>query len=103
MSDEEFKTLLETSGLPVAYLAFPEGEAPGLPFVCFLSPGNNNFAADGIVYFKSRKMVVELYLKFRDEEIEKSVEKALSSFVYSKDAEYLDDEKCWVVVYKLEV
>ncbi len=103
MTLEKFKTLLETAGLPVAYLSFPEEEVPNLPFLCFISPGETNFAADGKVYFKSTKIVVELYLKSRSEEIEGRVENALSSFFYTKDAEYLDDEKCWEVVYELEV
>ena len=45
----EFKELLETTGLPVAYYSFPENEAPSLPFICYISPGTDNFSADGVV------------------------------------------------------
>lgn len=103
MTISEFKELLETTNLPVAHLSFPEEEAPTLPFICFLNPENNNFAADGIVYFSAHGMIVELYLEHRSEEIEGIVEKAISSFYYVKDAEYLDDESCWLITYELEV
>ena len=36
MTTEELGKLLETSGLPVAYNAFPIGDAPALPFICYL-------------------------------------------------------------------
>ena len=50
MSLEEIKKLLETTGLPVAYRAFPVGNAPPLPFVCYLFSSTNNFNADDAVY-----------------------------------------------------
>ena len=59
LSVSEFKELLETTKLPVAHLSFPEEEAPMLPFICLLNPEDNNFAADGVVYFSSHKMIVE--------------------------------------------
>ena len=103
MTISEFKGILETTKLPVAHLSFPEGKAPMLPFICFLNPEDNNFAADGMVYFSSHRMIVELYLENRNEEIEETVEAAISSFYYEKDAEYLDDESCWLITYEMEV
>lgn len=103
MTQSEFKELLETTKLPVAHLSFPEGEAPELPFICFINPEDNNFAADGVVYFSAHRMIVELYLEHRDEEIEEIVETAISYFYYTKDAEYLDDERCWLITYEMEV
>ena len=49
MSLEEIKKLLETTGLPVAYRAFPVGNAPPLPFICYLFSSTNNFNADDVV------------------------------------------------------
>ena len=103
MTTSEFKELLETTKLPVAHLSFPEEEAPMLPFICFLNPEDNNFAADGEVYFSAHEMIVELYLEHRNEETEGIVEKAISYFYYVKNAEYLDDESCWLITYELEV
>lgn len=103
MNLEEFKNLLETTGIPVAYYAFPEDESPGLPFICFLVSGSNNFAADGIVYKKIDHIQVELYTKNKDIESEEKVEKALSSFYWQKEEIYLKDERCFEVLYELEV
>lgn len=103
MTIEAFKDVLETTGLPVTYYAFPEGEAPPLPYICYLNPDNNNFAADGTVYYSSKKVLVELYTERREQETEEKVEEALSSFFYEKEATYIDSENCYQILYELEV
>lgn len=103
MSLNEFKALLEKSGIPVAYYAFPEGEAPPLPFLCYFIPFSNNFSADGTVYKKINHIQVELYVKTKNPEIEERIEEVLSSFCWEKTETYLEDEKCLEVIYELEV
>lgn len=103
MSLSEFKELLKTTGLPVAYYAFPESEAPTLPFICYLVPFTNNFSADGKVYKNINHIQVELYTKIKSPEIEEKVEQALSSFYWEKTETYLEDEQCFEVIYELEV
>ena len=103
MNLEEVKNILKSTGLPVAYHSFTEEEAPSLPFICFISPGTSNFAADGVVYAKANQIQVELYTKYRDFELEEKVEEALSSFYWEKESEYLESEKCFQTIYELEV
>ena len=103
MSLEELKKLLETTGIPVAYYAFSEEEAPGLPFICYHVTNSNNFSADGNVYKKINHIQIELYTKDKSIELEEKVEKALSSFYWEKEETYLDNEKCFEVIYELEV
>lgn len=103
MKLEAFETLLESTKLPVAYYAFPENEAPSLPFICYLVPFTNNFYADNKVYKVINHIQVELYTKIKNPEIEERVEQALSSFCWEKEEIYLDDEKCFEIIYKLEV
>ncbi len=103
MTLSEVTELLKKTGLPVAYESFPENEAPSLPFICYINPEDNNFAADGKVYHSSKVIHVELYTEKRDLEIEKAVEAVLSAFFYEKTAIYLDDEKCYEILYELEV
>lgn len=69
---EEFCDILKTTGLPVAYRAFPEEEAPKLPYICYQNPENNNFAADGIVFFLAREIQVELYTKNKEDDLSES-------------------------------
>lgn len=103
MTLEEVQSLLEVTGLPVAYRAFPAGEAPPLPFICYLTPGTNNFAADNAVYYVINAVRVELYTEYKDPETEGRVEDALSSFVWDKDVEYIDSERCYQITYEIEV
>lgn len=103
MSLEEFKSLLKTTGLPVAYYAFPEKNAPTLPFICYLVPFTNNFSADGKVYEKINCIQVELYTKEKSPENEGKVEEALSHFYWGKTETYLESEKCFKIIYELEV
>ena len=61
MTLEEFTGILEETGIPFAYDHFAEGESPDPPFLCYLLPGSENFAADGGVYFRINEVRVELY------------------------------------------
>ena len=58
---ERLIAIMEEIGLPYAYHHFAEGEGPDSPFICFLVPGNDNFAADGLAYFKIDQVNIELY------------------------------------------
>ena len=105
MTLQEFKPVLEATGLPVAYRAFPEGDAPALPFVCYHSPYTNNFAADGVVYATINHINVELYTQVKDPATEGRVEAALTGagIYWDKSETSLDDEKCFQILYEIEV
>lgn len=49
---EELLRILDGLGIPCAYHHFAEGESPEPPFICYLFPSDNNFSADGRVYYK---------------------------------------------------
>lgn len=100
---EDFKRILEQSGLPVAYHSFPEKEAPPMPYLIYITPYSRNFKADGIVYSSSPHIQVELYTQFKDMVAEKKVEQALGEFYFSKTETGIEDENCYVVIYELEV
>lgn len=89
----------------VAYRAFPVGKAPRLPFICYLQTGTNNFFADNKVYKTSKEVDIELYSQLRDEVSEELIEEALNdnNITWTKDIEYLDDEKVYEVIYTVEV
>ena len=103
MTLSEFDVLLKSTGLPVTYRAWPENEAPPLPFVCYVEAGSNNFAADGVVYYPVKRMQVELYTKLKDPDAEGKVETALSSFFWEKSETYLNTEECYQILYEIEV
>ena len=49
---EKLTEIMNKIGLPFAYDHFAEGESPDPPFICYLTPNSDNFAADGQVYYK---------------------------------------------------
>lgn len=108
MTLENLKTLLESiEGYEdkVVYWAWSEGNAPALPFICFVETGANNTVADGLVYHSWHQVTIELYTEDKSPAEEAKVETALTGagIVWSKDCEYIDDEKCWLSTYTVEV
>ena len=89
----------------VRYHSFPEGEAPGLPFITYIFTGEDGFGADNKNYLPTTQVQVELYTKLKDTASEALVEAALNTknIFYTKGSTYLDDEQAWMTVYSFEV
>ena len=96
MTHQEIIELLEKSGLPFAYDHFVEGESPEPPFLVFLYPNSSNFAADGKVYFKKRKVNVEL-----EEQVETVLDEC--GLFYEKSEVWIESENLYEVLYQMEV
>ena len=105
MTEQEVAKMLKEAGLPVAYHHFEEGQSPEPPFLVYLYPESNHFAADGIVYQKVNELDIELYTDKKDLEAERKVEAVLDKhgFFYEKTENYLDTEKLYEVIYEMEV
>lgn len=108
MTLTEIKTLLEgIEGFSdkVTYYAWPVGEAPSLPFLCYLETGADNFGADNKVYYSAKQIDIELYTQNKSSADEALVESALTNaeIYWTKSEEYIDDEKCWMITYEIEV
>lgn len=89
----------------VAYYAWPENEAPALPFIVYIFPSEAGMGADNVNYLPTTSVQVELYTKLKDPAQEALVEAALAAneIYYQKDSTYLDDEQAWMTVYRFEV
>lgn len=105
MPYEKIMEMLEEMGLPVAYHHFEESEAPDPPFIVYLSPGSDNFSADGKVYFKIKELDIELYTDKKMPELEERLENILDahSLFYEKTETYIESEKMYEVLYETEV
>lgn len=105
MTMEELVAMLQKTGIPFAYDHFAEGESPDPPFICYLLPGSNNFAADGKVYFKINQVRIELYTDSKDLAVERKVEAVLddSGIFYNKSEVWIQSEKLYEVLYSFEV
>lgn len=108
MTLTELKTALcSISGFAnkVVYRAWAVGEAPALPFICYLVEGSDNFGADDKVYKAIDRVNIELYSKYKDVTSESLVEAKLDSLniYWEKEETYIDDEECYMIIYSIEV
>ena len=97
--------ILAEIGIPFAYDHFAEGESPEPPFICYLLPGTNNFAADGIAYFKINEVNIELYTDIKDLDVEQRIEAVLDRYgiFYAKSEVWIESERLYEVLYSFEM
>lgn len=105
MTIENIVEMLQEMNIPFAYDHFAEGESPEPPFICYLIPGSDNFAADGKVYFKMNEVRIELYTDFKDLDLESRVEGVLDGheIFYNKSETWIQSEKLYEVMYSFEM
>ena len=97
--------LIKSMGLPFAHDHFAEGESPAPPFICYLTPGSDNFAADGRAYYKINIVNIELYTDTKDPSVEQKVESVLDAngIFYDKTEVWIESEKLYEVLYQFEL
>lgn len=101
MELEQVYTRLKSTGIPVAYRAFQSRQE--LPFIVYLNDGDNNFSADGRVFFSSHQIRVELYTQEKDRSAEAQIEAAFADIFYTKDQIFIDSEGVYETIYEMEV
>lgn len=94
--------IIEEMGIPFAYDHFAEGESPEPPFLCYLLPGSDNFAADGRVYYKMSEVRIELYTDFKDVSLEEKVTAVLDNhgIFYEQSEVWIEEEKLYEVAFE---
>lgn len=106
MTLKELKTVL-LGVLPekVTYRAWPVGDAPKLPYICYFSTGSDNFAADNIVYHSGTPVRIELYEELKDLTLEGQLEAALTAagIFWERDETYINDERCYMIIYEVSI
>ena len=104
MTIEELAAVIGETGIPFSYDHFAEGESPDPPFICYLLPGSDNFAADGRVYFRINEVRIELYSDSKDVGLESKVEAVLDShgIFYNKSEVWIQSEKLYEILYSFE-
>lgn len=102
---DKLLSMIQAMGIPAAYDHFAEGESPEPPFLCYLLPSSDNFAADGSVYFKANEVHLELYTDFKDLSVEQKVEAVLDAngVFYNKSEVWIESEKLYEVLYIFEM
>ena len=99
---DELVKIMEEMGIPFAYDHFAEGESPDPPFLCYLLPGSDNFAADGRVYYKMSEVRIELYTDFKDVSLEEKVTAVLDNhgIFYEQSEVWIEEEKLYEVAFE---
>lgn len=99
---EELLQIIKEMDIPFAYDHFAEGESPDPPFICYLLPGSDNFAADGRVYYKMSEVRIELYTDFKDMTLEEKVTAVLDNhgIFYEQSEVWIEEEKLYEVAFE---
>ena len=99
---DELVKIIEEMGIPFAYDHCAEGESPDPPFLCYLLPGSDNFAADGRVYYKMSEVRIELYTDFKDVSLEEKVTAVLDNhgIFYEQSEVWIEEEKLYEVAFE---
>ena len=102
---EELLNIIREMDIPFAYDHFAEGESPDPPFICYLLPGSDNFAADGRVYLKVNEVHIELYSYSKDPALENRVEDVFdqNEIFYNKSEVWIESEKLYEILYTFEM
>ena len=105
MNYEEINEMMLETGLPFAYHHFAEGESPEPPFLIFLSPGENTFGADNLMYHSFKELDIELYTNEKSPETEMEIERILKhhNIFYNKTETWIESEKLYEILYEMEV
>ena len=102
---DELLAIVQEIGYPNAYDHFAEGESPDPPFLVFLFPSSDNFAADGRVYQKIDALHMELYTDRKQPDVEARLETVLNrhGIFYEKTEVWIESERLYEVLYSTEV
>ena len=105
MSYEEINEMMQEIGLTYAYHHFAEGESPDPPFLLFLSPGENTFSADNLMYHSFKQLDIELYTDRKSPEMEQRVEEIIlqHEIYYTKTETWIESEKLYEILYEMGV
>lgn len=101
----ELKTILDSTQLPVAYLAFPPDQVPAMPFIVYQEIGSNNFGADNYVWFSAMKVQVDLLTAKKDRATEEALETVFNDWkiFWERVPDWDEDEDYYRVTYTIEI
>lgn len=103
MTEQALKQLLSGLGIQFAYHHWDR--PPKMPYGVYFDGYTDNFEADDIAYTVVSHWSIELYARQRDRRLEERLEQLLTDagLYWDKDAQYIDSERFYQVVYEIEV
>lgn len=103
MTMKDFYQLVKTLGYPIAYHHFEEGRILSPPYLLYWVSGSENKGADNMAYHKQVEVVLEVYTKTKNLELEGQVENLLDNhhIYFDKVEVYVSSEKLYQVTYHI--
>lgn len=105
MTLEDVVTMLESTGMDLAYQHFNAEDDPQMPFLTYQEVASNNFSADDKTYAKFSHMYVTLWQTKKDAAAEQNLENVFDGhdIPWSKNESYLETEQIYEITYEVEV
>ena len=105
MTFEDIATMLESTGLPVAYNAFRVGNVPELPYIVYSFPNSDNFGADNKTYKNIESLRVWLCTKQKDFFAEYNFESVLNAndLFWNKTESFEQNDAMYMILYEMEI
>lgn len=105
MTKSDVVAMIKEMDIPFAYDHFAEGKSPKPPFCVYLYPKSDNFAADGVAFYKQDVLHIEIYTDKKDVSLEDKIETVLDKhgLFYAKSEVWIQSEKLYEVLYQMEV
>lgn len=95
-------TALSGAGIPIAYMAWPKGSAPQLPWAVYYLDDYDGVRADDEMWCEASKYIVELYQRLADEDVRERVEQAITASFggFDKEETWVEDEGVYMTTYR---
>lgn len=97
--DEIYKRLQKIN-IPIAYNHFRESVKP--PYITYYEDGGQNYGADCMNLLRKRNVVINLFTKKKEPELEVQIEKLINDFETDVSEIYILDEDLVMITYKFE-
>lgn len=108
MNLTELHTILEATGIPVAYSHFEETDTepiPNPPIICYWVTYSSNFSADNIVFKQILNVQIELYTDKKDLTTESLIESKLNQYElpFMTTETYIPSEDLFQKIYEMRL
>lgn len=101
MELSEIKAILDSIGIPVAYMMFNKPQK--LPFIVYYESGTDIRGADALNLLRETEITVELYADRKMPALERQIESLFADREIKKSADtYLKDEKMFMTAFSFD-
>lgn len=101
MGIEQLCEILKSLGYPVAYYEFKQ--PPTIPYIVYSESGATSYGDDFKNYIIRKTYAVELYTDKKSPQVEQQIEDALIFVEWTKNENYISDEKLIQTTYEFEI